>query len=223
MVGSSSVGRSISNLQSWVKWLAVASMIVDHVGAILFPEMLGLRVIGRVAFPAFAGLVAYNVAARGVPVMQYLPYMGVFAILSQLPFALAGFDGLNIFVTLGIGLAVWGVRTGELPAWWLVSLAAAPWVDYGLFGVLLVVGLAEYVRRGTVWLGVIVVLLVALAQGSVFWGVLALAAVLMGFLAVMIGVVAVGRVPNVPRGPRMLFYWFYPAHIAALVGLAALI
>lgn len=218
-----SVGRSISRLQSWVKWLAVATMILDHVGAILFPEILWLRVVGRVAFPAFAGLIAYNVAARGVPVMRYLPYMGVFAMVSQLPFLLAGFDGLNIFCTLGIGLAVWGVRTGQLPAWWLGSLAAAPWVDYGLFGALLVVAMAEYVTRGTVWLGVAVVVLIGLAQGSLYWGALAVAVAGLAFLLLAVLLVAIGRVPAVPRGPRMLFYWFYPVHLAGLVGLAALI
>lgn len=220
---SGSAGRSISHLQSWVKWLAVATMLVDHVGAILLPELLWLRVVGRVAFPAFAGLIAYNVAARGVPVMRYLPFMGVFAVVSQLPFMWAGFGGLNIFFTLGLGLVVWGVRTGQLPAWALVGLAVAPFVDYGVFGVLLLVAIAEYVVRGSIWLGVAVVLLVGLAQGSVAWGVLAIVACGMAYLAVGAGMVAVGRVPAVGRGSKFFFYWFYPVHLAGLVLLGTMV
>lgn len=218
-----SVGRSISHLQALVKWLAVASMVLDHVGAIILPEVLWLRVVGRVAFPAFVGLIAYNVAARGVPVVRYLRPVALFAALSQVPFMLAGFDGLNVFVTFLIGLVVWGVRTGELPVWSLVSLVGAPFVDYGVFGVLLVVAAAEYAKRGTVALGVVTLALVAVAQGSIVWGMLAVGAIAMAYLGVGIAIVALGRVPAIARGHRMLFYWFYPAHLAVLGGVAFLV
>ena len=37
--------------RSVLKWIAVLTMVIDHVGAILFPDQIWMRVIGRVAFP----------------------------------------------------------------------------------------------------------------------------------------------------------------------------
>lgn len=214
----------MSRLQALVKWLAVATMLVDHVGLVLVPDAWGLRAVGRFAFPAFCALIAYNVAARRVPVMKYLQPMAVFAVVSQVPFMLAGSEGFNIFFTFGLALTLWGVRNGELPAWWLVAVAGAPFVDYGIFGVLLLVAMAEGVRSRNVWWIPVCICLVVLAQGSIVWGLVA-AIVLLYWTVVLGALVWFSRgVPwAVPRGPRMLFYWFYPAHLAALVVVRALV
>ncbi|MDH5691126.1 MAG: conjugal transfer protein TraX, partial [Candidatus Bathyarchaeota archaeon] len=39
-----------------LKWIAIITMTVDHVGAILYPEFTVLRFIGRLSFPLFAYL-----------------------------------------------------------------------------------------------------------------------------------------------------------------------
>ena len=39
-----------------LKWIAIITMTVDHVGAVLYPEFEFLRWIGRLAFPLFAYL-----------------------------------------------------------------------------------------------------------------------------------------------------------------------
>ena len=51
-----------------LKWLALACMVVDHVNAVFFARELGTwaDVIGRVAFPLFAGVFGYNLARPGV-------------------------------------------------------------------------------------------------------------------------------------------------------------
>lgn len=36
-----------------LKLLAAACMLLDHVGAILFPQTLWLQCVGRLAFPVF--------------------------------------------------------------------------------------------------------------------------------------------------------------------------
>lgn len=48
------------NRYDYLKLLALATMIVDHVGYFLFPEVIWLRVIGRIAFPLFLLLVGFN-------------------------------------------------------------------------------------------------------------------------------------------------------------------
>ncbi len=48
------------NRYDYLKLLALLTMIVDHVGYFLFPEVIWLRVIGRIAFPLFLLLVGFN-------------------------------------------------------------------------------------------------------------------------------------------------------------------
>lgn len=52
------------NLYDYLKILALVTMIIDHVGYFLYPEMIWLRVVGRVAFPLFLVLVGYNCSYR---------------------------------------------------------------------------------------------------------------------------------------------------------------
>ncbi len=41
-----------------LKLIALISMTIDHIGAIIFPDIIWLRIIGRFAFPLFAFLIA---------------------------------------------------------------------------------------------------------------------------------------------------------------------
>ena len=41
-----------------LKLIALVSMTVDHIGLILFPQYRVLRIIGRIAFPIFAYMIA---------------------------------------------------------------------------------------------------------------------------------------------------------------------
>ena len=40
------------------KIIAMVTMLIDHIGMILFPNIAILRIIGRLAFPIFAYFVA---------------------------------------------------------------------------------------------------------------------------------------------------------------------
>lgn len=52
------------NLYDYLKVVAILTMIVDHLGYYLFPEVLEFRLIGRVAFPLFLFLVGFNASFR---------------------------------------------------------------------------------------------------------------------------------------------------------------
>lgn len=217
------IGEGISRLQTWVKWLAVASMVLDHVGAIVFPEVVWLRVVGRFAFPAFVALIAFNVGVRGVSAVRYLKPMAVFAVLSQVPYWLAGFSGLNIFVTLGAGLLVWAIVRGELPAWWGAAVVLVPWAQYGPLGVAAVAVAVAGVHWRSAWVLAGSGALLLAAQGSMSWA-MATAAVVVADVGLLAGVVALaGRVPAVPRGPKWVFYGFYPAHLLVLLSVVVLL
>ena len=42
-----------------LKLVAITTMLIDHIGVIIFPNILWLRLIGRLAFPLFAFLILY--------------------------------------------------------------------------------------------------------------------------------------------------------------------
>ena len=41
-----------------LKLIAAASMLIDHIGVVLFPEVTALRIVGRISFPIFAFMIA---------------------------------------------------------------------------------------------------------------------------------------------------------------------
>ncbi|MCF0110995.1 MAG: hypothetical protein HUJ58_03775, partial [Erysipelotrichaceae bacterium] len=41
-----------------LKWIALVTMTIDHIGYFLFPRYKILRIIGRIAFPLYAFLCA---------------------------------------------------------------------------------------------------------------------------------------------------------------------
>ena len=86
-----------------LKIIAIVTMVVDHVGHILYPDILVLQIIGRLAFPIFAYLIVLGVESTKKPV-KYMMTLLVFAIISQVPYYLAfdiqPFERLNILFSL---------------------------------------------------------------------------------------------------------------------------
>ena len=97
--------NTINKQQSnFLKLVGIITMAIDHAGAILMPEFLFLRVIGRIAFPIFA----YQIVVGYIHTHDFKKYfwrlLGL-GILFQVPYTIAtGSYTLNIFFTLAIGL-----------------------------------------------------------------------------------------------------------------------
>ena len=92
-----------------LKWIAIITMTVDHIGAVLYPELDVLRYVGRLSFPLFAYLLVMGIEnTRNV--RNYFTRLFVFAIISQVPFFLAidyePFQLLNIFFPLILRIQV---------------------------------------------------------------------------------------------------------------------
>lgn len=214
-----------SGQQELVRWTAITTMVVDHVGAVLLEPgaALPLRAVGRVAWPLFAFLLAYNVARRGVDPVRYLRPLATWYLLSVIPYYLAfGLFRPNILATLLLAaLAIVVIqRRAELsarnpaylPLALLGVLVASPFVEYGTPGVLLPVSAWWALSSGRTGAWAITVLLVA-AQNYP-WSVWPAA-----LIALLVPVVAARLPARIPRSGR--FAWvFYPAHLLVL-GLAA--
>jgi hypothetical protein len=108
----------------WLKTLACLIMLTDHTGAVFAmftPDWL--RWIGRIAFPVYVYFIAEG-CARTRDINRYLLRLGVFALLSEIPFdasiGRAFFGRLNIdflsftnvFYTLFLGVLAVSVYQG---------------------------------------------------------------------------------------------------------------
>jgi len=86
-----------------LKIIAIVTMVIDHIGQILYPDLLFLQIIGRLSFPIFAYLIVLGVESTKKP-RKYMVTLLVFALISQIPYYLAfgiqPFERLNILFSL---------------------------------------------------------------------------------------------------------------------------
>jgi hypothetical protein len=89
-----------------LKILAAIFMVIDHVGVLLFPKVEILRIIGRLAFPIFAYLLAEG-AKYTKNKLRYLLTMAAFALAIQLGYYI--FDGsltMSVMLTFTLSLMI---------------------------------------------------------------------------------------------------------------------
>jgi TraX protein len=98
--------RSFDFGRELLKIVAVITMTVDHIGAILYPDLFLLRAVGRIAFPLFAYLITLGIENTKNP-RKYLLTLFSFALVSQIPYSVAfeikPFEQLNILFPLFLG------------------------------------------------------------------------------------------------------------------------
>jgi len=220
--------------QNTLKIIAIATMFIDHVGAIIllplvqqgnFTELYWLsRYIGRMAFPIFAYLIAMG-CVHSKNIHAYALRLFAFAIISQIPFALAFGRQIsfvsytNIFYTLF--LAVFAVVIYKMldSKWWAAPLSLIPaafaahflGTDYGAFGVSLIFIL--YVANPQIrWRAAVLI-----AAGMVyFYFGQAVALAVFGIAAAICIFLDNGRRKPSPAVAKYTFYAFYPAHLLLL-------
>jgi len=206
---------------SQLKILAVVTMLIDHIGAILFPTVLLFRIIGRLSFPLFCFLISegllYTANLKG-----YLERLFFFALISEVPYDLA-FHGTvyypqsqNVFFTLFLGLAAisflhsyLGSRPSSALVLALVCVlfAEALHTDYGWFGVMLII--IFYCFKNYRTKGVLIFAVFNTGYG-LLTGTVKLYAALAGFPIFLY---------NGKKGRlnwKYFFYAFYPAHLLLL-------
>ena len=208
-----------------LKILAMIAMTCDHVGLQLLPQWGILRVIGRLALPIYAYMIAEG-CRHTHDRRKYLLRMAALALLCQVVYFIAmGSLYQCILVTFSLSIClIYAIDNAQKrrdilsKVLALGALAAAGFVcaalpmllpetdfaiDYGIMGVLLPVLIyfgnpkQKYLTAGLILLG--------LAYGGVQW--FALAAVpLLGMYNGQRGKYAMGK----------LFYLYYPLHLVVI-------
>lgn len=196
-----------------LKLLAMLAMTADHIGAVFFPEIPLLRWIGRLAMPVLCFFIGEGLRHTRSP-RRYLLRLTGFALLSELPFDLAFYGGIewghqNAYFTLTLGLlALWAIQSRGMEGWLLALTAALAaellGCDYGMYGVLLILLLDRFHR----------------ARSEQLAGAALLNLAFFGLQTQILSLIALPLLwlYNGKRGrdDRRLFYLYYPAHLCVL-------
>lgn len=205
-----------------LKLIALVAMTCDHIGAYFFPESLILRIIGRLAFPIFAYMIAEG-CRHTASKSRYLTTVISVAMLCQIvSFCATGSMHQRILVTfaLSIGLIyaleiALRYKSGGIAALafvivWLISVVLPRLlpgfdIEYGFFGILLpvLVWFGKNKKQSLILCGVGLALL---SLGGI---VQAAAFLALPLLAIYNGTRGKANI-------KYLFYIYYPAHLALI-------
>lgn len=210
-----------------LKLIALITMTVDHIGMLLLPRLMILRIIGRIAMPLYAYMIAEGCRYTHDRRRYFLRLAGL-ALVCQIVYYFADRSLYQcILVTFSMSvLCIRAVDTARCKggAFWMLAAAALLGagvicellpvkisgfgVDYGFFGVLLPVILYDFGKKGIVP----GMLLLCLSIGELQWWALTAVPLMLLY--------------NGQRGSRSLgwvFYLYYPLHLAVLYGVALLL
>jgi len=231
---------------NFLKLVAIAAMLVDHLGARVFPQYGEMRIIGRIAFPVFAYCITVGcVYTRNI--FKYALRMGVMALLVQPLYATAmghapkmAFDWAGSFMRpdliwqhyyaprpsilfsllLGI-LLIWTIRDQKYIL--TAAVFAVIWyvqgsLDYGLNGILLMLLFYAFREKPATSL-------VWVAGFMIWWGVPSIQRqipeqfpqyVSTQFYALLALPLIYIPFNTGIKVNKYLFYAFYPAHLALI-------
>ncbi len=197
-------------------------MALDHIYVILYPDLLLLHIIGRLAFPLFAYLTVLGIESTEKP-RKYLLTLLAFALISQVPYFLAfeiqPFERLNILFTLFLSAVTLYFYNKKSPLAFIPLLLSIIFPMEGTYYVvLMVVGMK--LLKETPKLGIIALIAVNL-QFLIIPDVqiLSLFAVPLIFLHVKGWLKKEILIPESSLSyslRKYLFYLFYPLHLALL-------
>ena len=205
-----------------LKWIAIITMTVDHVGVILYPEFTVLRFIGRFSFPLFAYLLILGMEnTRNI--RYYFTRLFIFALISQVPFFLAlgygPFDSLNIFFTLSSGLLfVYFFKKSSVFVLVPVFASLVLPFDYGIYGIV-VIGCMYILKENTKFGVVSLVLLntLFLVPWSIqFLSISAIPLILLHKNGSLKITRETTEEVTIPLWRKYFFYVYYPLHLTLL-------
>ena len=219
----------------YLKLIAIITMLIDHVGAVLVPgnTMLYLvfRCIGRLSFPIFVFLLVEGFH-HTKDVKKYLLRMGAFALISEIPFDLAfegkilEFEYQNIFFTLFLGLfCLYFMREVEKRYHQNIIVMNL----FNAFLALIFGVIAFYLKTDYDYRGILLIVAFYLFRGNKLLlgaALLFISGYLLGYINIF---AALAIVPiafyNGQKGKsiKYVFYIFYPAHLLVLAAINLLI
>ena len=213
-----------------LKIIAMITMTCDHVGVQIFPQLLWLRIIGRLAMPIYAYMIAEGCRHTRDRKKYLLRLLGMGALCQVVYLAAMGslYQCILITFSMSVGL-IWLMDAtekekstkanamlfaGVMLTFFVCSvlpdlLPGTDFeIDYGLPGVLLPVLIYGAGTRGLL----VGLALAALNSGGNQW---------LAFLSVPLLLLYNGQRGRANIGK--FFYWYYPVHLVAIYGVSLLL
>ena len=223
-----------------LKIIAAICMTIDHMGVILFPDVMLLRIIGRLAFPIFAFLIAEGCRHTKNKV-RYFFVMALFAIVFQVFYTLFTADMyLNIFFTLSFAILIIyslqffsdAIKSKNVPktifsAASVILIIACVYItgryfliDYGFWGCMLPAFAYVVPASGSIFIKLLRIVLFAVGMFPLI-GSVEISVQAYEFFALIPLLFYNGK-----RGKynmKYFFYIFYPLHIVIIYAIGACI
>lgn len=226
-----------------LKIIACITMLIDHMGVLLFPKITILRIIGRIAFPIFAFLLAEGCYYTRNKIRHLLVISGFAVVMQVVLFLATRMTDFSIFIHFSIAVLLCLVIdliekfikerkvivSIALILSFLISVIMLILIDknttyffsnYGLYGIFVPVVLyiiRKYIKHIHVFVSIMVI---------------CLSMVLMHFFTVwmyqLYGMIACVFILlyNGKKGKynlKYLFYIFYPLHLVVLYAIALIL
>ncbi len=205
-----------------LKIIALLSMIIDHIGLLIFPNIILFRVVGRLAFPVFAFFVSEGLKFTKSR-KKYVLTLLVCGLLTQIPYSfLYSWYKLNIIFTFLVAILIiylieknnkqnfFNVIYLLVAGLLLIAVEYFGVVDYGIFGVMLVVVFYFIKNKALKFaLAALILCLLSLKMmflSSLFFGLIQLTSLISLILLMFY---------NQNKGKlnlKYIFYIFYPSH-----------
>lgn len=212
--------------------IACLTMLIDHIGAVFFPDMIILRIIGRISMPLYA----YSIAQGYIHTHDrkaYYKRIAIIAMLSQIPYMLTfSTYNLNVCFTWLFGL-IWlhlleiKDETKYVKIICLTALAGITCIiptDYNAYGIILIplFYIAEQMKQHKIPVARTAILIFALGvmplplmpEILAYYQPFAILAVPFIYIAEKFDFV---RPKN--KSAKYIYRYFYPAHLAILAAI----
>lgn len=199
------------NKSNTIKLLAIMFMLIDHIGAVFFPNQKIFRIIGRLSFPLFAYQLTIGFKHTS-DLEQYMLRLWLFSIVSQIPYVLLfKTTNLNILFTLFLALFVLKEIEEENYYWILLGtlLAELLSMDYAAYGVLIVIYFYYFhdykFKNILIFIAINIIYTIFNPSSPQFFSIFSLPLIYL-----------IDYLPEI-RINKKTFYLFYPAHLTILL------
>lgn len=194
------MAKTFSHKTNTIKWLGILTMTIDHLGYFLFPGIIWLRIVGRIAFPCFLyGIIEGTERTSNYP--RYIIQLLLLGVISM-PITTNTWNVLFLLTLFSLSL--------KYPKYFIVFFGLSFFVEYSIYGFLFGWALWWMKNRDETE-GIVASFLVQLVNLSS----------IQIFSVLSLPLFKMKNGIKLPRMPKYFFYLFYPIHQMILIWLAS--
>ena len=211
-----------------IKLLALLTMLIDHIGVILFKDIMIFRLIGRLAMPLYAYCIArgFYFSKQHGTLKKYVSNILALTLISEIPYSLiVQYPAINIGFTWLSAITILFVLESNmdrpkkyLVVWFIVVFAYGLdriiSFDYGVYGVMTAVTMYYLMVKQE---SPVMMFIVSMSLWIFY--ILFMNRSFEQFYAVFAVMFIVLLIPfdDIVRIPKRVYYWFYPLHMMILL------